>query len=261
MARIYHVNPTATNSDNSKIIEARDWLVNHSNGNLTAFGDLETVDNKKCVHLRFKDSDLYIRISQYNQSNTSVVFSVHTRANEAWSTALCTASNSNIGIYGNTYSLEYAEIDNCLFRIGAFMAVNPNRISLGIFRFSLHGTDYIGLCGNSELTFINFGSGYTSPYPVIYNTAEHTSYSSIMFCFTDSASQILAPADAILCPVLPYIKTSAFEQGAIEWAGLAGKSLYLLTTSTGVHVLESGANYIVNGISYKACARDLFVFL
>ncbi len=261
MARIYHVNPSAKNDTDSQIIAARDWLVNHSNGNLTAFGDLETIDSKKSIHLRFKDSDLYIRISRYNSSNTSVSFSVHTRANEAWSNALCTVSDSSIGQSGNAYSLEYAEIDNCLFRIGAFLTTSNSKRSLGIFRFSLHGTDYIGLCGNSELTFINFGSGYTTPYPVIYNTAEHTSYSSIMYSFSNSSSQLLAPSDAIWCPVLSYIKTSDFEQGAIEWAEHAGKSLYFLTTATGSHVFESGANYIVNGVSYKACARDLFVFL
>lgn len=260
MARIYYSNPTAKNNTAGRMITARDWLAANSNGNLTAFGDSETIEGVPCVYLRFKDSDLYIRITQYNSSNSSVKFSVHTRVNGAWSNALCSVTNNGIGQSGNAYSLEYGEIDNCLFRIGAFQG--GNRASLGIFRFSLHGTDYIGLSANSSLTFIDgVANGYTSFYPVIYNTDEHTSYSSIMYSFSNSAHSILTPSDAILCPILSYIKTSNFEQGAFEWTGLTGKSLYYLTTSTGSQVFESGANYIVNGISYKACANDFFIFL
>lgn len=258
MARIYNTNPAVRNDTDAYKLAERDWLVANSNGNLTAFGDVETIGGASCVHLRFKDSDLYIRITQWNSSNYAIKLSVHTRVNGTWSNELLYTGNSSLGSYGTTFTLEYAEIDNCLFRIGAFASGNT-KTSLGIFCFSLHGTGYIGLRGLGYSTFIDVSNGYDSP--VLYNTDEHTAYTSNMYSFSNSARSILAPSDAILCPVLPYIRTSDYEQGAIEWASNVNKNLYYVATATGSRVFESGANYLINGVSYKACANDLFMFL
>lgn len=260
MARIYNSNPTAKNNNAESMLATRDWLVNHSNGNLTAFGEVETISSCPCVHLKFQNSGLYIRITQYSSSNTSIKLSVHTRSEETWSNALMTATQSAVGQSSNSFNIEYAEIDECLFRI-SFYAFSYGEGSLGFSKFSVQGKQYISLSSISRRNFLGFSSEYSSPNIVIYDTLEQSTYSTRFWRLTPSCNQMLSTEDALLCPIVPYARVNALEGGTIEWYGNTGRNLYYLNTSQGNEIFQSGANYIINGQSYKACAQELYVFL
>ena len=260
MARIYYSNPTAKSNNAEAILAARDWLVNHSNGNLTAFGEVETINDSPCCHLKFQNSGLYIRITQNSSSTKAIYMVVLTRNGETWgSTLVSTSGDGNIGGNGNVYTLEYAEIDDCLFRIGFFDSSYKG--SLGFSKFSVQGKQYIGLMGISYRNFFRFSSEYTYPNIKIYDTLEQSAYSTRLYRLSSSSNQMLGAEDALLCPIVPYARVNAFEQGTIEWYGNTGRNLYYLNTSQGSEIFESGANYIINGQSYKACAQELYVFL
>lgn len=262
MARIYYNNPTAKNGSAESLTEARDWLINHSNGNLTAFGEVETISSIPCVHLKFQNSGLYIRITQYSGTITGIKLSVHTRNEETWSNSLKTISNTNVGQNGNYYTLEYAEIDDCLFRI-SFLGSSSNKGSLALAKFSVQGKQYIGLSDTVDLDFFYHTSdamiGNSSI--TIYDILEQDIYSTTFFRFPSSCYQLLKQEDALLCPVLSYAKPTIRDRGVIEWNGNTGRNLYYLNTSQGDKIFVSGANYIINGQSYKACAQRLYVFL
>ena len=251
MARVYNTMfPVNLGSSRQALGEAIEEV---SNGNLTLVDASDTA-----ATLRFLDGPVFIR---FEKSGSTEYCYVGDYINGSFR-SISSASQS----FYSTIRIHYGQIDEALYYVAltgdTFTA--SSMFGFTFCRYSVQGEAYTGvhLASSSGTRGISFFGAARSTV-ALYNFSESRGYrgSGALFKFQDRNSAVDATGEALLLPVAGYIRPSTSDSiaGAITWRGHAGQHLYEADTPS--DLLDPRSNYIVDGVSYKACGNQLYLFL
>lgn len=173
--------------------------------------------------------------------------------------------------YQNGFRICYSEIDDtvcCLTIIhgdgyhGGF--VGTSVINFTIANTLINGNNYLTCCFDNRSNSI-FGAGLDSSlihYTTEGNYAGGTSSGLNIMYLYDLRMNTYYTGTALLVPY--YFVANAADHtliGDVQFSGQNGKRLYALLPPTSDGLVDPRENYIINGVSYKACGDIIKLFL
>ncbi len=267
MARIYN-----SFSTDSYIVDCFESSIESietiSNGNLTLVS--LSLENYRAV-FRFKDTGIYLRfvLSQPNSRDILEIRPGIMQDEEFTYINTFTVPSAETRAYRLRF--HYSQIDDCLFSIGFSLGENyvigsTSFYGITLFDFSIQDNSFIGVAPKHSSGFGFFSPAGSTECCCYYNKAtgefESNSASSYINKYSilglEEATRI--SGEALLLPVMNYLRVSNNIAGTIKWTGHEDEHLYICCPPGAPGSLDPRQNFVINGQSYKALGGYLHLF-
>lgn len=234
-----------------------------SNGKFSVYN---VTTASRAIFLQYLNTNLILEITTSGSSETRAYTGSISSGSYVRISSFYTYVNIRHG-----FRISYSEIDDsvCCLTISPGESYHGSFNSTSVISFTIantliNGNNYLTCCFDSRSNSV-FGAGFDNAlihYTTEGNYVGGTQYGAYMLYLPDLRTNIYYSGTALLIPYC-FVANAADHTlvGEVQFSGQDGKKLYALLPPTSDGFVDPRENYIINGVSYKACGDILKLFL